>query len=197
MAPKPKGILTRAQVERMLSACAKSWSGHRDRALIITQYRTGIRPGEALSLRASDLIDRDGVTVVRVERPKGWQRAEAPAPPREVGLDARTADALRGWLAERGDAAGPLFPARHGGQMSIQAWGRRLASIARRAGLDGVRVHPHGLRHTAAHEVYRESRDLIATSRFLGHTNVQTTITYLSQIGSSEAVVSMTSGRSW
>lgn len=195
--PRSKGILSREQVERLLSACAKTWSGHRDRALIATQYRTGIRPGEALSLQLSDLKLDGQVLRIRVEKPKGWQRAASPAPPREIGIDPRTADTLRGWVAERGAAAGPLFPARHGGQMSIQAWGRRLASIARRAGLDGVRVHPHGLRHTAAHEVYRESRDLIATSRFLGHTNVRTTMVYLSEIGSNEAVVKLTSGRSW
>jgi integrase/recombinase XerD len=44
-------------------------------------------------------------------------------------------------------------------------------------------VHPHILRHTAATELYRETKDIMKVKSFLGHSKVQTTERYLKRLG--------------
>ena len=196
---RQRGILTRSQADSLLRACTGSWTGTRNRALIALCYRTGVRPGEALGLQVDDIRCPDplgGALVVRVEKPKGYQRDSHPTPPREVGIDSRTGELLRAWIGERGAEPGPLFVTRKGGALSGRYFRAMMEKLGRKAGIPG-RVHPHGLRHSAAHDLYRETRDLILVSRFLGHTDVKTTMIYLSQIGSCEAVINATSSRSW
>ncbi len=51
---------------------------------------------------------------------------------------------------------------------------------ARRAGLDESLIHTHTLRHTAALFMKRQGTDLVEISRTLHHSNVNTTMIYLS-----------------
>ena len=193
---RQRGILTRDQVELLLSACGDSYSGRRDAALLAVCYRTGLRPGEALGLDFSSFRAENGTFRVRVERPKGWQRADHPTPPREIGLDDRCANTFRAWLEARGAKPGPLFTNRKGGRVSGRYWRAQVAKLGRRAGLEG-RVHPHGLRHSFAHDAFRETRDPILVQKALGHSDLKTSLIYLSQIGSSEEVVEFTTNRRW
>ncbi len=48
-------VLTREEVRALLAACGRSASGLRNRALLAVLWRAGLRVGEALALRPSDL----------------------------------------------------------------------------------------------------------------------------------------------
>ena len=193
---RQRGILQPGQVERLLVACSEGYSGVRDRALIALQYRTGLRPGEALGLPHSALRNGGAVMTVYVEHPKGWDNADHPTPPREIGIDPRTADTLRAWLEARGDAPGPLFTNRQGEALSARYWRAQVARLGRRAGIER-RCHPHGFRHSFAHSIAGETNDLDLTSKALGHSDLRTTQIYLSELTGTEEVISTTANRTW
>jgi integrase len=79
--------------------------GWRDRALLLLLYNTGARVQELVDLNIGDLR-LDPVPIVTL-RGKGRKQRTCP-------LWARTAEALRAWLAERGGAEQALFLNRQG-----------------------------------------------------------------------------------
>ena len=54
----------------------------------------------------------------------------------------------------------------------------RLARLSKKADIERI-ISPHIFRHRSAQNLYRKSKDLILTSRYLGHSQVQTTLIYL------------------
>jgi integrase/recombinase XerC len=143
----------------------------RDRAILELFYSSGLRLAELHGLDC-DAFESD-LSEVRVTG-KGSRTRIVP-----VGRKAR--EALRAWLRERGDHAGPgeaaLFVSSRGTRLSRNSIGARLSYWARRAGL-GVRVHPHRLRHSFATHLLEESGDLRAVQELLGHASISTTQVY-------------------
>ena len=96
MCPKttrPIELLTREEVGLLLRARGvKTWTARRDRALIITLYRAGLRLAEALALRPVDVDRSRGA--IRVLYGKGGRA-------RTVGIDPWGLGVLGRWLDER------------------------------------------------------------------------------------------------
>ncbi|MFO1282968.1 MAG: tyrosine-type recombinase/integrase [Burkholderiales bacterium] len=96
-----------------------------------------------------------------------------------VGREALAA--VSAWVARRATLAAPgeraLFVARGGRRLSPRAIEARLASWARRQGLDR-HVHPHMLRHSFASHVLQSSGDLRAVQEMLGHASIASTQVY-------------------
>jgi len=119
-------------------------TGRRNRALIALLWRAGLRPGEALSLTASD-IDVDGRRVTVADR--------------TVGLDDMAAREAAAWHERREELGlpgdGPFISTLRGKPLS-QAYVRELLPrLAERAGLER-RVHAMGLRYACAAEIAGE-----------------------------------------
>ena len=119
-------------------------TGRRNRALIALLWRAGLRPGEALSLTASD-IDLDG--------------RRATVADRTVGLDDMAAREAAAWQERREELDlphdGPFISTLRGKPLS-QAYVRELLPrLAERAGLER-RVHAMGLRYACAAEIAGE-----------------------------------------
>ena len=157
----------------------------RNRALLVVMWRAGLRMSEALDLRMEDLRPRDGGVWVR--RGKGGK-------PRLAGMDPESFEALQPWLELRaGLDLGPEGPVLctftgHEVQSSyVRHMCRRLRS---KLGLS-KRVHAHALRHTHAHELFREgvAEKLIQVQ--LGHASLESTDKYLRRIGANEAVAAV------
>jgi site-specific recombinase XerD len=180
--------LTEADVVRLLEQCRDGFTGARDRFLIALLYRAGLRVGEAVGLELADIRHEGEDLVVRVEKPKGYQREKGAADPRTLLIDAWCAPYLAAWLAERGIAPGPLFVNRRGGRVTTTYYRDRIRQLARRAGVEG-HVHPHALRHTFAAEVHRATKDVRLVQKMLGHTNLGTTEIYLRGVGSTPEVL--------
>ena len=105
---------------------------------------------------------------------------------REVGFSARLTAELRTYAARR-DAAMEhigrsdsqwLFPNDAGGRLSAKAVQRRVRDYGREAGIRGVRVSPHTLRHTYALNFVRAGGDPFTLQKVLGHTSLATTRRY-------------------
>lgn len=185
-----RGILDRSEIERILLHAGPRAAGSRLRAAVAVMYRTGMRPGELLSLRMVDLRrDERGRLIARIVRPKGHAKIKNPSPPREVMIDERAASYLKDWLGYRGSEPGHVFCNRRGEPMTRQALGRDLANAARRAGIE-KRCHLHGIRHSMAHDYYFEQLDVGALAGILGHRKVSTTWIYLQNIGCAPRVIS-------
>ncbi len=211
-AVRPGEVLAGDEVKALMRGCSRTAaSGVRNRALIALLWRTGLRLGEALALKPRDVDHHNGVVVVL--RPK--RGAGRPTKPRKVGIDDDTLERVDRWLERRArlvvPAAAPLFCTLRGGKLD-QAYVRRtlhrLARRPRRAPHDGEdpgtiapvidadrRVHPHGLRHTFAHELYRETGDVAAVQQALGHQHMRTTYVYLRELA--PAVVEVMRARRW
>ena len=153
-----------------------TWTGRRDRAMLMLAAQTGLRASELTGLGCGDVHLGTGPHVSCMG--KGRKQRITP-------LTGPTVAVLRTWLAERGDEAQePLFPTRKGGRLSRDALERRLAkhfaaAEGRCPTLRGKRVTAHVLRHTAAMRLLQAGVDTSVIALWLGHEQVETTQIYL------------------
>lgn len=193
-APEP---LTPEETLRLLAACDDNPDvrfAARDKALLATMWRSGLRIHEALLLKPHH-IDHDHREVT-VLRGKGGKR-------RVVGIDQGALEILQPWLVIRSTlkiaADAPLFctilppaPGRPLWQAQVR---KRMHELGAIAGIP-KRVHPHGLRHSLAVDLLREGAPMPYIQRQLGHSSLATTATYLSGLGAMEHVA-FVSAREW
>ncbi|HOX38700.1 MAG TPA: tyrosine-type recombinase/integrase [Candidatus Brocadiia bacterium] len=146
----------------------------RDRAILHLLYDVGLRRAEVVSLDWEHLnLEAGSLSIMgkgRVQR----QVISIPEP---------TKAALRAWLELRGIEAGPLFTncdrAGKGQRLTASSLYRNI----RRLGKDvGLKVTPHGLRHSAITEACRLAQangiDLEEVCDFSRHSDVSTLMIY-------------------
>jgi len=170
-------FLTESEVDFLVQAPdVRTWTGRRDRALLVVGVQTGLRISELIGLRCGDVHLGAGAHVAC--HGKGRKDRVTPLAP-------STVDVLRAWLAERaGDSANPLFPTRTGLRLSRDAIEHRLARHATSAAsacpsLAEKKVTAHVLRHTAAMRLLEAGIDTTVIALWLGHEHVDTTAIYL------------------
>jgi site-specific recombinase XerD len=170
-------FLTEEEVEALLAAPdLATWTGRRDRAMLMLAAQTGLRASELTGLRCADAQLGRGPHVSCLG--KGRKQRITP-------LTSATVSVLRVWIAERGNSAeAPLFPTRAGGALSRDGLERRLAKHVASAArtcplLRGKKVTPHVLRHTAAMRLLQAGVDTSVIALWLGHEQVETTQIYL------------------
>jgi site-specific recombinase XerD len=174
---RPIEFLTQDEVEALLAAPDQAtWTGRRDRALLLLAVQTGLRAAELLGLRCQDIALGCGAHV----RCLGKGRKLRCTP-----LRVDTVTVLRSWLRERqGEPADPAFPSVRGTALSHDALQYLLAghlAMARREcpSLARKRVTPHVLRHTAAMTLLQHGADRSTIALFLGHESIETTSIYV------------------
>jgi integrase/recombinase XerC len=176
-------LLTAAEIEAVMKACSgRAPTGLRNRALIAFTWRTGLRIGEVLALKAKDVDVASGTVVV--QHGKGDKR-------RVVGIDSGTVALLQRWLdvrRKRGiNGRAPVFCTLAGKPIEQSYIRHLLPRLAGRAGID-KRVHAHALRHAYAVELEREGANVSTIRDLLGHSSLAVTDRYLRRIGASEAI---------
>lgn len=186
---------TPAEMLRILEACGGGKTGVRNRALLTTLWRSGLRISEALDLRPFH-VSFDHCTIT-VESGKGSKY-------RVVGTDQGCLEAVQDWLVSRSrllldQERAPLFCTVSlpvpGGRLH-SAYVRELCRDLARKAVVPHRVAPHQLRHAHAVELARERTPMHLIQRQLGHGNLGTTATYLSSIAPQE-VIDYISRREW
>ncbi|MDI9585053.1 MAG: tyrosine-type recombinase/integrase [Acidobacteriota bacterium] len=173
-APKPDhripAVLSLDECQALIDACERNHYRVyrvRDRVLVKLMCVVGLRRSEVIALRVCD-YDRPG-RAITVAMSKGRKSRLVPIP----GDLAADIDA---WLQARPVANHDrLLTTRTGKGLSTKCLHRTLERLAEEAGLADRHITPHGLRHTAATLVLRNSGDLVATSRMLGHSSVAVT----------------------
>ncbi|MDN5331422.1 MAG: integrase/recombinase XerD [Tepidanaerobacteraceae bacterium] len=150
----------------------KTYTGLRDYCLMLVQIDTGVRPGELLQVRVSDLNLESREIRIRPEVAKTRIG-------RTLAISPHTAQALVKFLRLRpswwGDDV-PLFASENGNALNTSWWSKRLAKYCKKA---GVKATPYGLRHTFAIEFLKAGGDPFSLQRILGHTDLTMTRRYV------------------
>jgi integrase/recombinase XerD len=170
-------FLVEQEVEALLAAPnLETWTGRRDRALLLVAIQTGLRVSELLALRAQDVILGTGAHV----RCRGKGRKDRCTP-----LRRDVVNVVRAWMREKcREPSDRLFPNARGAPMTRDGVAYLLAKyvrIARRScpSMQRKRVTPHVLRHTAAMALLRSGVDRSVIALWLGHESAETTDMYL------------------
>ena len=163
--------------------------GKRDRAICLLFLTQALRVAEVASLTVGSLR-RQGATFFLTYRRKGGAVEEVP-------LAVEAGRAIADYLKTRDGLTGdsPLFVATAKGRAAAGHIGRYsedeekplttrairylVAKYAKEAFGPGHRIHPHSLRHTAAHVAQEEGRGFTEISRLLKHKSTVITTIYL------------------
>ena len=183
----PRG-LSAEQIQQLLAVIPETKTGLRDRAIILVLTLTGRRRTEVLSLTRGD-IREDGDTVYYAYRGKGGKRAK-----RELARPAYEAIcvALSAWdksleTVEPKESLWPTTDRKRTEQGKGVTSGTFYANLQRyfkAAGLPAAGVHI--FRHTAAKLRRDAGEEVEDVSRFLDHSSLQVTTTYLRRLEGQE-----------
>jgi integrase len=182
--PEPLSV---DECRRLIGACSpRCPTGLRNRALIVTLWRGGLRCAEALALQPRDL---DNGTL-RIRKGKGGKY-------RTVALDPEAWAVLQAWLERKARLGiqGPVFSTLRGESMQtsyVRALFKRLGIKAKIA----KRCHAHGLRHSFASSLADEKTDIRIIQRALGHSSLGTTARYVDHLNPT-AVIDTLRARAW
>jgi integrase/recombinase XerC len=145
--------------------------GVRDRAVLRLLFDLALRRKEVVGLDVEDFDVQLGTVAVLGKGKAEKVRLTLPNPTRV---------ALEAWLNVRGSSTGPLFTsldrARKGdGRLT----GGAVYAIVRHLGeAEGVRVRPHGLRHSAVTAALDAGLDVRQVRRFSRHARLDTLLVY-------------------
>ena len=151
----------------------KTVLGRRDSAILEMLYSTGIRVGELISIKISDIhFDRQVITVFG----KGSKE-------RNVLFGNELATKLKLYIDEsrnkllKNKQNNILFLNHHGNSLTESGIEDILNRIIKKGDLD-FSIHPHMLRHTFATHMLDNGADLKVVQELLGHENLSTTQIY-------------------
>jgi integrase len=170
-------VLSPAEVEAVRAAMPRQI----DAALVSLLAYAGLRPGEALALRWSD-VGRDQITVSKalsLGEVKGTKTGRS----RRVPLVSALRSDLLQWRfasehSGHGDLVFPNFTGENWREPDWRAWGgRRFKPALEAAGLRRE-VRPYDLRHSAASMLLKSGLNVIEVAARMGHSPQMTLSTY-------------------
>lgn len=127
-------------VKKMLQACKTQ----RDRAFLLLMWESAGRLEEVLQLNIEDAVPEKGGITVHLRGKTGE---------RDVLIIDAVPD-LMSWLnLYRGEKGQPLFPTPAGNRLTHTGAQSLIERIAKRAGIEGKKVHPHSFRHGRVSEL--------------------------------------------
>lgn len=151
---------------------ARTTDGLRDRGMMMLMLDSGLRISEILSMEAGRIDWMSGTATVM-----GKGRKE-----RSVPFSARTAQTLLEYArarSQRPAKAPQLFLGRTGKPVCRSKARKLILRYGRAAGIEGVRLSPHTLRHTFAVLYVRNGGDSFSLQEILGHTTLEMTRQYV------------------
>lgn len=158
-------VLSKAEVERLLTASEDL----KQKALISLAYSAGLRVGEVIRLKVTDILSDRGQ--IRIQNGKGDKD-------RYTLLADQTLKTLREYYrVER--PKDWLFPGIVPGQpMSVSAAERSFQRVRDRVGIN-PKARIHTLRHSFATHLHETGTDIRYIQELLGHVDIRTTQRYI------------------
>ena len=168
---EPIEPVTLDEIHALLDTCSHSFSGMRDKAMILGLLDTGARAKEFLTLNLDDVDLATGAVLIR----KGKGRK-----PRMVFLGRKTIRAVRAYLRSRHDTNPAMWVSIHGDRMTYTALRCLLRRRAQLGKLTSIPT-PHDFRRAFALIMLRNGVDVFALQKLLGHSDLQVLRRYLAQ----------------
>ena len=163
--PLPR-VLSPEEVGRLLEAAPGP--GLKYKAALSIAYGAGLRAGEVVILRVSDIDSKR--MLIRVEQGKGRKD-------RHAMLSPQLLDLLRAWWLQC-RSKGWLFPGRDPLLPITTRQLNRVCHMAAEAAGLGSWVSPHTLRHSFATHLLESNTDVRVIQVLLGHSKLETTARY-------------------
>jgi site-specific recombinase XerD len=138
--------------------------------MVLVLLRTGMRIGEVLETRVSDVNLQERTITI----PEGEKNRQG----RIVYLSDDARDALQQWLAERDAGKALLFYAQWGTSLTYNGARCIFRRALQRAGLAHKGYTVHCLRHTFASELLNAGMRLECLQQLLGHDSIEITRRY-------------------
>ena len=182
--PKPEHKATRARRSETikfltLDETRRLFAGitdTRDKAIFLLAYRHGLRASEVGLLRVSDL-DLKRLRIM-LHRLKGSLSGEHP-------LQTDEARALKAWLKSKDTDSPILFSSRRGLPISRQMLDVLMKAYGEQVAIPMDKRHFHALKHSIATHLLDADADLRFVQDWLGHSNIQNTVTYTALVSTS------------
>lgn len=149
-------------------------------ALTILLLDTGLRISEALGIKKNAVdLQRNSIRVLG----KGGKE-------RDVPLGNTAKQALLQYMIKISGLKGQelLFLNRFGGGINRRTIQRQLQLYGLRAGITGVRISPHTIRHTFATQYILNGGDAFSLQKILGHSSLDMVRVYVDMAGSNVAL---------
>jgi integrase len=164
---KDRDIVPREIIDEVIYRCRKP----RNRLIMELQARCGLRVGEVLGLRMSDVNERKLI----IRKPKSGRDQEVAFMPEAI------ATRLRSYISNQGLTGDqPLFPICYS---TARSFIKKLGEKA------NVRIRPHDLRRHSATYASRNGVPLEVISKvILRHSDLKTTQMYLGKVTDAEAI---------
>lgn len=143
-------------------------------AMITVLCNLGLRKGELLGLKISDLNFKKNWLTVRPETSKSRTMRTLP-------MNKQVVSALQDYLAERGKKGYQTeflwVPDNNDKQFSVDGFIHLVRKIKEASGIK--KFHVHRFRHTFAVNFYNQTKNLVGLKDLLGHTDIDMTKQYL------------------
>jgi integrase len=172
---RDKRVLTEDEIARLLEV------GESFRTMIAVMIFSGLRIGEVLGLRWTDIDTDEGF--IRVKSQLNLKRELVQTKTASGRRDVVMAPQLAKLLLEhkmasrRKTAEDFVFPAPDGRGRDQRSTSRGIERALKRAGLDGQRLSAHAFRHTfASLLIVGLKLDPVAVAKQIGHSNPATTL---------------------
>ncbi len=150
--------LTTSQMARLLDGAERRRHGLRDRAILLTMFRHGLRASELCNLRLDDYLKKK--SRLRVKRNKGGLSTIQP-------VEADEAAALNKYIKTRRGSAPWLFLTERRARLTRQAVFYIIRGAAELSSLDRP-VNPQLLRHACVHYLAEKGYDYATIQLYLG-----------------------------
>jgi site-specific recombinase XerD len=170
-----KVVFTTGEVEIFLESIQTDTGyGLRDRSLFELLYGSGMRTGEALSLKIENVNFVHGEVFIR----QGKNRKD-----RIVPLGKTAGKFLSVWLQKARrwyclEDNGPVFVTAEGKALCHSSVRSRFKKHLKESGLEDRGFTPHSLRHSCATHLLENGADIRYVQELLGHESLETTAEY-------------------
>ena len=162
-------ILEPEEVQNLLKQPNKRYStGLRNKAIMSLMLHCGLRVSEVVNLRPGNINLTKGK--LRVESGKGSRD-------RDLAIPEYLMDLLDNWGKKRPES-NFFFSTLKGKKLSIRYLQQMVKRYGQKAAIS-KNISPHTLRHTYATQYYKQTKDIEALRRILGHADISTTTIYI------------------
>lgn len=165
---KADRFLTIPELERLIQAA----SNPRDKAILYTAYRHGLRASEVGNLQYGDFVQAENR--LNINRLKGSIGGMQEMDSQEIKL-------LKRYLKTRKDPLtqnSPLFLSRLGNPISRFTLQDIMQQCALKAGIPREKSFFHALKHSIATHLINNGTDVMVVKSWLGHKRIENTLIY-------------------